>query len=322
MRIRLDIAYDGTDFHGWAVQAGLRTVQGELELWLGRLLGEPITLTVAGRTDAGVHARGQVAHFDTAVPLSELFPRNESLLGSATSATRSQPANPALALASAAKADCSSYGKADFAPALAHRLGRVLPEDVIVRRVSVAPAGFDARFSAIWRRYCYRLCDGLLEPLARNYAVKVKYPLDLAAANSAAQGLLGLHDFAAFCKPRAGATTIRELRLLKLNQVGGLVEVDVRADAFAHSMVRSLVGALVEVGSGRRDANWLAGMLDRDERCGEITVMPAKGLTLEEVGYPPDAELAVRAAQARNLRELSDTAEPGTAEPDGGESNG
>jgi tRNA pseudouridine38-40 synthase len=281
MRIRLDIAYDGTDFHGWAAQTGLRTAQGELELWLGRLLGEPITLTVAGRTDAGVHARGQVAHFDTAASSTEQ--------------------------------------QASFAPALAYRLGRVLPEDVIVRRVSVAPAGFDARFAAIWRRYCYRLCDGLLEPLARNYAVKVKYPLDLEAANAAAAGLLGLHDFAAFCKPRAGATTIRELRRLELKRVGELIEVDVRADAFAHSMVRSLVGALVEVGSGRRDAEWLASMLDHDGRCGEIPVMPAKGLTLEEVGYPADAELAARAAQARNVRELAKVSAQGCNE---GETNG
>jgi tRNA pseudouridine38-40 synthase len=249
------------------VQSGLRTVQGELELWLSRLLAEPITLTVAGRTDAGVHARGQVAHFDTSAPLAELIPAGDG-------------------------------------PSLCSRLGRVLPEDVIVRRLSVAPAGFDARFSASWRRYVYRLCDGLLEPLARNQVVKLRSAIDVEAANAAAQQLIGLHDFAAFCKPREGATTIRELRLLEVRRVAELIEVDVRADAFAHSMVRSLVGALLEVGNRRRDAEWLAAMLGRGERCGEIPVMPAKGLTLEEVGYPPAGELAARAEQARNVREI------------------
>lgn len=267
MRIRLDIAYDGTNFHGWARQPGLRTVQGELEHWLTRVLRHPtpIELTVAGRTDAGVHARGQVAHLD-------LEPAHEQL--------------PEL---------------------LVHRLGRVLPDDVVVSRASVAPAGFDARFSAIWRSYCYRVLPGgsPVDPLLSGHVVRLRDGLNLDEFNHAAKSLLGLRDFAPFCKPHAGATTIRKLHeLFAFQRDDSVVEIRLRADAFCHSMVRSLVGALCAVASGRRSQGWLSQVANYPMRHNEVTVMPAKGLVLEEVGYPPDEDLAERALVARNIRKL------------------
>lgn len=265
-RYRLDLGYDGAAFHGWAAQTGLRTVQGELETWIGRVLRLPAppTLTCAGRTDAGVHARGQVAHLDLDLPEPETV-----------------------------------------AATLARRLRRALPEDVAVFRVSIAPAGFDARFAAIWRRYAYRLSSGVLDPLLRGTTAAVRASLDLDRVNAGATALLGLHDFAAFCRVREGATTVRELQWLEAAELpDGRVEIGVRADAFCHSMVRSLVGALVEVGSGRRDLDWLRGLLTSSSRVGEVPVMPARGLVLEEVGYPPDDQLAHRAQEARAVRML------------------
>ena len=266
-RFRIDLGYDGSGFHGWAAQDGLRTVQGELEAWIGRTLrlAEPVHLTCAGRTDAGVHARGQVAHLDLDADDPDAV-----------------------------------------AQKLARRLRRALPEDLVVYRVSVAADGFDARFAAVWRRYAYRLADRPLDPLVRQTTTAIRGTLDVDLLNAASAPLLGLHDFAAFCRAREGATTIRELQWLQAVRLpDGRVEVGVRADAFCHSMVRSLVGALVEVATGRRDAAWLAGLVDGTERCGEVPVMAAGGLVLEEVGYPADAELAARVAAARARRELS-----------------
>lgn len=274
-RYRLDLAYDGTDFRGWAAQSGdLRTVQGVLELWITRVLrlDTPAVLTVAGRTDAGVHARGQVAHVDLPSP-----------------------------------------GLADE---LQRRLARALPDDVVVHRVSEAPEGFDARFAAVWRRYVYRLADAPIDPLLRGMVVGVRGPLDLDAMRAAASHLVGLHDFGAFCKFREGATTIRELQHLTVTRLpdgplAGVVEIELRADAFCHSMVRSLVGALVAVADGRRDAAWLASLVDQPTRAGDVTVMPPHGLVLEEVGYPPDDQLAARQQEARARRDTpaSPTAE-------------
>jgi len=270
-RHRLDLAYDGARFHGWASQAGLRTVQGELETWVARVLrlGGPVALTVAGRTDAGVHARGQVAHVD--------------LPGG------------------------------DRAAELAHRLARVLPADLVVSSVSVAPEGFDARFSALWRRYVFRLADSPVDPLHRGMVVGVRGRLDVAALDEAASRLVGLHDFGAFCRRRPGASTIRELLGCGAARVGsgelaGVVEVGVRADAFCHSMVRSLVGALVDVGRGRRAPAWLVSLLDRPDRAGEVPVLPPHGLVLEEVGYPPDALLGARQREARARRDAPEDA--------------
>ncbi len=268
-RWRLDIAYDGTDFSGWARQPDRRTVQGVLEHRLGQVLRLPETpaLTCAGRTDAGVHARGQVAHVDL-------------------------PADAPV-------------------DTLPRRLRRVLPPDVVVTRVVPAPAGFDARFSAQWRRYVYRLADEACvpDPLLRGHIAPVRGVLDLDALGAAGAELVGLRDFAAFCKPREGATTIRNLlECISTRRTAfpgaGTVEVTVRADAFCHSMVRSLIGALVAVGTGRRDLAWLREVRDSPVRHPSVTVMPAAGLTLEEVGYPPDDALTDRAAAARRVRTL------------------
>jgi len=122
--------------------------------------------------------------------------------------------------------------------------------------------------------------------------------------------LLGLRDFGAFCRRREGATTVRTLldlgaRRVPAGPLTGVVEVTVRADAFCHSMVRSLVGALVAVGSGQRDQAWLAAVTAAAARAPEVQVMPARGLTLEEVGYPPDEQLVERGREARSVRELS-----------------
>ncbi|HOB05652.1 MAG TPA: tRNA pseudouridine(38-40) synthase TruA [Propionibacteriaceae bacterium] len=273
-RFRLDLAYDGTAFSGWATQPGLRTVQGELETWIPRVLrlDTPTPVTVAGRTDAGVHARGQVAHVDLPAEFS-----------------------------------AAREGAGPTGPLLFRRLSRVLPDDVVVRAVAPAQTGFDARFSAIWRRYVYRIWDApeLADPLRRNHVATVRHSLNLAAMSTAGASLLGLHDFAAFCKPRDGATTIRTLDRLTIDRsTDGTIEIEVRADAFCHSMVRSLVGALVAVGNGTRDQEWLAGLIDRTQRSGEIHVMAAHGLTLEEVGYPAESELAARALEARAVRTL------------------
>lgn len=268
-RWRLDLAYDGADFCGWARQPGRRSVQGELEDWIGQVLRLPGAprLTVAGRTDAGVHARGQVAHVDLphSAPVETLH----------------------------------------------RRLRRVLAPDVVVRSVHPAPAGFDARFSAVWRRYVYRLADESTfpDPLLRRHVARIRGVLDVAALDTAARELLGLRDFAAFCKPRDGATTIRTLQDCRAQRrsVGpgaGTVEVTVRADAFCHSMVRSLVGALTTVATGQRDPDWLRSVRDSRVRQSTVPVMPAHGLTLEEVGYPADDELARRARQARAVRVL------------------
>lgn len=264
-RYRLDLAYDGSAFHGWARQDGLRTVQGVLEEWIARVLrlGSPAGLTVAGRTDAGVHARGQVAHVDLPGP--------------------------------------------GLAPELHRRLDRVLPGDVVVRRVTEAPENFDARFAALWRRYVFRLSDAAPDPLVRHTTVRVRGALDTAAVDAGARSLVGLHDFAAFCKRREGATTVRDLLECRAERsASGLIEVTLRADAFCHSMVRSVVGALVEVGQGERDAIWLLGLLDRPGRAGEVTVLPPHGLVLEEVGYPTADRLAARQAEARARRDERD----------------
>lgn len=264
MRWRIDLAYDGTGFHGWASQPGLRTVQGELEEWIPRLLrvSGPVHLVVAGRTDAGVHARGQVCHLDL-----------------------------------------TSYD--DVAQVLTRRLRRVLPDDISIFGVTPAPEGFDARFSAVWRRYCYRLSDRPADPLIRGFVTASRFPLDVAVLNAAAETLIGLRDFAPFCKPREGATTIRDLRELSATRTpSGIVEIHLLADAFCHSMVRSLVGALSSVAGGKRSVAWLQEVLESPHRHPEVPVMPARGLTLEEVGYPPETELAARATAARAVRTL------------------
>ena len=322
MRLRLDLGYDGSDFHGWAAQTGLRTVQGELELWIQRVLrlAERPELVVAGRTDAGVHARGQVAHLDLSGEdaAAALASRRATIPESRATTPEFGDTTPGLGatipelratipelVEGSATEEAQESQAAEVAELLLRRLRRALPEDVQVFGVRVAEPGFDARFSAVWRRYVYRLTDTVPDPILRHQIASVRVPMDAEAINEAAAALLGLHDFAAFCRAREGATTVRQLQYLCAERIpAGHIEITVRADAFCHSMVRSLVGALTEVGSGRRDAAWLAGLLDAGQRSGDVPVMPARGLVLEEVGYPPPDRLAARATEARARREL------------------
>ncbi|GAA4399984.1 tRNA pseudouridine(38-40) synthase TruA [Tsukamurella soli] len=265
-RYRLDIAYDGTDFSGWARQPGRRTVCGVLEEAIGRILRNEVVLTVAGRTDAGVHATGQVAHVDLPEGL-------------------------------------------EFPDGIVRRLARLLPADVRVIAVAPAPEAFDARFSALRRHYVYRLTDAAYgaPPLRVRDVAPWRRTVDLDRMQAASDVLLGLHDFAAFCRRREGATTVRELQrftwIVEPDGVGGhWYAAAVSADAFCWSMVRSLVGAVAAVGEGRRSVDWCRGLLSETERSSAINVAPACGLTLVRVDYPADTDLAARNAVTRDRR--------------------
>jgi len=274
VRLRLDIAYDGTEFAGWAVQAGQRTVAGVLDEALTTVFRTPVRLFAAGRTDTGVHATGQVAHVD--VP--------DSALAHAYSRTRRE-------------------GEPEFL-ALTRRLARFLPTDVRVLRVQRTVAEFDARFSALRRHYAYRLSTapyGVVPSEAR-YITAWSHPLDVDAMAEASRNLVGLHDFAAFCRHREGATTIRDLQRLDWVRDGDLVTAHVSADAFCWSMVRSLVGAVLAVGEHRRDAAWCADLLNAQRRSSDFTAAPARGLALVGVDYPPDDQLGARTIITRDLR--------------------
>ena len=264
MRLRLDLSYDGGGFAGWARQPGQRTVQGVLEEVFQRYApGAAGGLTVAGRTDAGVHASGQVAHLDIE-----------------------------------GDADCAD---------LRRRWNGMLPADVRLTGVRVAADGFDARFSALSRRYAYRVSDDPAgpAPLRRHDTLGWRRPLEVDALRAASEHLLGEHDFAAYCRRREGATTVRALLRLDWGRGDdGVLTATVEADAFCHSMVRSLVGALLAVGDGRRPVEWPAALLTRTVRADEVAVAPPHGLTLLSVAYPPDHELAARAAETRRLRSV------------------
>ena len=278
-RIRLDVAYDGTDFSGWARQPGLRTVCGVLEAELAKVLRNPVTLTVAGRTDAGVHARAQVCHFD---------------VDPAWLDQRSLDGRP---------------------EALIRRLARLLPRDVTVMGARWVSDEFDARFSALRRHYEYRLTTAPwgAEPTRARDTAAWQRQADLEAVRAASQRLLGLHDFAAFCRRREGATTIRELQRFDWRtepdargaDAPGATEVwiaSVSADAFCWSMVRSLVGGVMAVGEGRRNLDWISGLLGEKERSSAVPVAPACGLAMVSVEYPPNAELAARNLITREVR--------------------
>lgn len=276
VRIRLDIAYDGTDFHGWARQtSGVRTVQAEIEDALALVLRTPVSLTVAGRTDAGVHASAQVAHAD--IPRASLAQR--SLGGDAG--------------------------------ALVRRLAKLLEPDVRVFAVREVPLLFDARFAALSRRYTYRVTTHPAGPLptrARDTAVWGK-PVDIAAAQQVADALVGLHNFAAFCKPREHATTIRDLHAFRWRDVStprepNLYEAEITADAFCWNMVRAMTAACLTVGEGRRDLEWALGLLEETSRDPSVQLAPAKGLTLTGVDYPRDEDLAARVEVTRDRRSL------------------
>jgi tRNA pseudouridine38-40 synthase len=263
VRVRLDICYDGAEFSGWATQPGRRTVQQTLEDALRTVLRVPVALTVAGRTDSGVHATGQVAHLD--VP-ADVW--------------------------------------ADSAGQVVRRLAGVLPADVRVTDAREVPADFDARFAALWRRYVYLISDreSGVDPLTRGFVLGWPRRLDADAMNDAAQRLVGLHDYVAFCRWREGASTIRTVQQFGVQRADDLLTCTIRADAFCHSMVRSLVGALVAVGEGRRPVDWPASLFTRTSRSDEVSVLPPHGLTLVEVRYPPDSELATRVRETKSMR--------------------
>ena len=267
-RVRLDVSYDGADFSGWAAQPGRRTVAGVLVQALGVLAGAdiPLGLTVAGRTDAGVHATGQVCHVD--LPTDAWHGLGDTLL---------------------------------------RRLAALMPPDARVRAARAVPATFDARFSATFRRYEYRVADTPYgpEPLRRHDTLGWPRPLELDRLRAAAAGLVGEHDYAAFCRRKEHATTVRAINRLDWRRdAGGVAVVTVQADAFCQAMVRSLVGAMLAVGDGRREPGWPAGLLRLRERSSEVTVAPAHGLTLVEVGYPDDPEhYASQAVATRRMRD-------------------
>lgn len=278
-RIRFELSYEGSEFHGWATQDGLRTVQGEVEEALATVFREPIRLTVAGRTDAGVHAAHQVAHADLPVDA------------------------PAI----------------DDLEHLCDRLNRLIAagsnedkgmSDLVIRRIMAVSGDFDARFSAEARHYVYKIVDRreARNPIGRADAWWSPYSdLDVAAMQGAAETLLGTHDFLSFCKPRDGATTIRSLTQLDVSRMGGTIRIEVSADAFCHSMVRSLVGAIVDVGRGTRDPEWVVSLIQHPSRSHGVPIAPARGLTLARIDYPPEEQWAKRSQQARRVRDISET---------------
>ncbi|MBN9644028.1 tRNA pseudouridine(38-40) synthase TruA [Corynebacterium mendelii] len=278
VRLRFTVAYDGTAFNGWAKQLGqdgVRTVQATIEQALELVFRRPCPLTVAGRTDAGVHATGQVAHAD--VPREVLGERS---IGG-------DPAN------------------------LVRRLSRLVPDDIQIRDVAFAPEGFDARFSALRRHYIYRVTTnpGGVLPTRRIDTAAWPKPVDLDRMVRAVAPLVGLHDFAAFSKYRPGATTVRDLQRFDWVDVSTAEQPQtyqayVSADAFTWSMVRSLVGASLAVGQGRRAIDFMAGLLDERSRSPLVPVAPAAGLTLVGVDYPADSQLAQRADETRGIRVL------------------
>ena len=305
VRLRLDLAYDGGAFYGWARQPTLRTVQGELEQALHTILrvpaddpDEPLRLTVAGRTDTGVHALHQVCHLD---------------VGEATLER------------------CVGHMGVPAPEALFRRLSRMVPDDIAIHAVSVAPEGFDARFSALERTYVYRICDDArpVDPRMRGFVLALDDRLDLDAMNAAAAMTIGLHDFGSFATPNPGGTTIREVKRAHWSRIpvsplvpgasggagtaggytvpaaeSGLVCFTIVADAFARNMVRSLVNACVKVGQGRKDLDWFAEKMATPLREGSTGPIAPQGLTLEHVAYPPDDHLAARAEAIRAKRTL------------------
>ena len=258
-RLRLDIAYDGTHFFGWATQPGHRTLQDLIEEAISRISQTNIDSIVAGRTDAGVHATGQVIHVD--VP-DAMFERELTYLD------------------------------------LRYKLNRILDEDVRIMNVSDAPQGFHARFSALRRYYSYKILDNndVIAPLSRHDVASWYRPLDAERMNEASALLLGHHDFAAFCKFKVGGTTIRTLEKYEWHRSDeGLLVADVVADAFCYSMVRNLVGAVVCVADGRQSPAWIEQLLANKERVSDSLVFPARGLTLYQVDYPSNDQLLERA---------------------------
>jgi tRNA pseudouridine38-40 synthase len=272
-RLRINIAYDGTAFFGWATQPDKRTIQDLVEEAVARISRGDVESVVAGRTDAGVHATGQVIHID---------------------------------LPDAVFADGLTYRD------LRYKLNRILDEDVRIMDISDAPEGFHARFSALRRIYTYKILDNneVIAPLSRYDVAPWYRPLDVDLMNKASALVLGHHDFAAFCKFKEGGTTIRTLEKYQWHRDSeGLLIAEVVADAFCYSMVRNLVGAVVCVADGRKDPSWMAELLANKERVSDSLVFPARGLSLTRVEYPSNDELLDRARVTIGKRGQSAAAE-------------
>jgi tRNA pseudouridine38-40 synthase len=274
-RYRIDFGYDGTDFAGFAKQPGFRTVQSELVKALEVIFGKDskdFRMRVAGRTDAGVHAQHQVVHIDLSPAQLKRIGRN---------------------------------------PDIAGRVNTTVPEDIRLFSFVKAPAGFDARYSAIFRRYRFRIADksSFVDPLEIRYVLQLKVDLDLTLMRQAAKQMVGLHDFGAFCKARAGASTVRRIRYIKIKRnrkAGNIVELELKGDAFCHNMVRALSGALVAVARGRASVQDVRDKLALGSRVGSFKVLGPRGLSLVEVGYPKNSQLASQAEKARRLRSLEE----------------
>jgi tRNA pseudouridine38-40 synthase len=271
LRLRLDLAYDGTQFSGWGKQPDRRTVQSELESALQKLTRIAVDTVVAGRTDAGVHATGQVVHVD--IPEVEKGPYAKKV----------------------------TWNFDD----LPYRVNRILDEDVQILKASIAPPAFHARFSALRRHYQYKILDSnqVVLPLRRFDVAPWYRLLDVNLMNQASQLLLGQNNFAAFCKFRESATTIRTLETFSwVRDDEGFLVAEVVADAFCYSMVRNLVGAVVCVGDGRFPVAWVTDVLNNRERISDSLVFPSRGLTFRQVDYPTDEELLARSGMTMRRR--------------------
>lgn len=264
IRIRALVAYDGKDFSGWGMQPDRRTIQGELENALAVFLRlDRVVVQCAGRTDAGVHAIGQVIHFD--MPTESLIEMGD----------------------------------------LAYRINAILPEDISIREMEVTALDFDARFAALSRRYEYLLYQGIRNPLLRDRAHHSYLPLDVPAMHDASQVLVGLHDFAAFCRKREGATTVRTLMCFDWSvDQDGLIKAQLQADAFCYSMVRGLIGAVLAIGEGKYDKAWLQRYLAGREREAHVFAAPALGLTFIDVQYPDPSDYAKRISETLQARDV------------------
>lgn len=280
MRLRLDLAYRGAPFHGWARQPGLLTVQGRLEEALTLITRQPAQLTVAGRTDAGVHARGQVAHLDVPkefwLSLSRGREESDELRGERLRAR------------------------------LEGLAGRGLNGALAIKQVRVVSRDFDARFSALSRTYRYLICD---DPRAQDPCrldiARTSSPLESERIQVAAQALCGEHDFLPFAKPRVGATTVRTLHSFNISRPHpGIVQAMIRADAFCHSQVRFMMGALIEIGRGKYQPKWIGELLAAGARDQRVPLADGRGLTLWEVAYPSADQYALQAQKAKVVRTL------------------
>jgi tRNA pseudouridine38-40 synthase len=243
---RLDLAYDGSGFRGFARQPDQRTVQGEVEAVLERVFGHPVLTVGAGRTDTGVHARNQVVSF---------------------------------------------VEESDLEPATIKRaVTGLLSPGIVATACTLVDEAFDARFSARWRSYRYRVLNTPdLDPLLHASTWHVSDPLDLGAMNRAAAALVGEHDFASFCRKAEGRTTERTVLEAVWEPIDGLVVLRIRATAFCHQMVRSIAGFCVDVGRGRATAESVASVLAAKDRAAARPIAPPQGLVLWEVGYEKPA---------------------------------